>query len=167
MSTTRFREGKISFKVCLWITLLLLCLGFLLIGLKSCAAQYEEHVEGAAWMPTGASAGAFACGETFLLGPPVTLCEFSISEADFRVYAEKQTWPLGEITQETLVPRYLESRVRREDFPQTDEGDELFRRAKYAVITSGLIHEWRYQDQARILAFDRDRKRAYVVFQSR
>jgi hypothetical protein len=130
-----------------------------------CAPKSECGVSKASWMPSGASDGAYAHGQTFILGPPSYFYEYTISEADFRREAERMGFPLSEVVEAKHVLRYLSRHVRPNEF---DEDRERLQEITSAKITSGLIYEELHSgDVFTAFAYDRKRSRAYIHYSTR
>ena len=124
-----------------------------------CSPRSEWGVSEASWMPPGSSDGAYGHGPTFIFGPPIFFYEYTIAESDFRTEAERRGYPLSEINEPEYVLRYLWHHVRSNEY----EGDDWEKQKEVtsAKITSGLIYEWRHEDQSTVFAYDRKRGRAY------
>lgn len=116
-------------------------------------------------MPPGSSDGAYGHGPTFIFGPPNFFYEYTISESDFRMEAERRGYSLSEVTEPIYVLRYIWSHVR----PNEYEGDEWEKQKEFtsAKITSGLIYQWRHEDQGTTFAYDRSKGRAYIHHHTR
>ncbi len=145
-----------------FILLLAFGLGYSFHG---CAPKSQWGVSSASWMPPDASDGAYGHGPTFIMGPSRFFYEYTISEERFRAEMKRRGLEVSAVLGEEFVPRYLMRHIRPNEF----EGDDWHKYQEFACarITDGLIHEWSYEDQQRILAFDRKRNRAFLFFQIR